>query len=106
MATLYTLGEWTALPGREDDLVAAWRDLAEWTERQVPGSGWAKLLQDQDDPRRFISFGPWRDADAIAAWREHDGFRTRVDKLRGLVEAFTPHSMEVAAQVGPVTPDP
>lgn len=106
MATLYTLGEWTALPGCENDLVAAWQDLAEWTEKHIDGSGWAKLLQDREEPRRFISFGPWQDADAVTAWREHDGFRTRVDRLRELVASFTPHSMDVAAQVGPATPDP
>ncbi len=106
MSTLYTLGEWTALPGREAELIDAWRDLAEWTEHHVAGSGWAKLLQDREDPRRFISFGPWHDDEAVAAWREQDGFRTRVGKLQELVESFTPHSMDVAGQAGPATPDP
>jgi quinol monooxygenase YgiN len=106
MAELYTLGEWTARPGREDDLVAAWQDLAEWTADHVGGSGWAKLLRDHDQPRRFISFGPWQDADAVAAWRADPGFRRRVDALQELVEGFSPHTMDVAAQAGPATPDP
>jgi quinol monooxygenase YgiN len=106
MATLYTLGEWTASPGCENDFVVAWQELAEWTEQHISGSGWAKLLRDRDEPRRFISFGPWSDDDAVAAWRGDPGFQARVDKLRELVETFTPHRMDIAAQIGPGTPDP
>lgn len=56
------------------------------------------------DPRQFISFGPWHDDEAVSAWREHDGFRTRVGALTELVESFSPHSMDIAAQAGPATP--
>lgn len=106
MAALYTLGEWTPKEGRENDFVAAWRDLAEWTENNISGSSWAKLLRDRKDPRRFVSFGPWQDDDAVAAWRNHPGFKTRVGKIQDLVEAFVPHSMDIAAEAGPATPDP
>lgn len=106
METLYTLGEWTAKEGRDEEFAAAWEELARWTEHNVDGASWAKLLRDREDPRRFISFSPWRDDDAVAAWREHPGFQSRVATIRELVNSFVPHTMHVAAEVGPATPDP
>lgn len=106
MTVLYTLGEWTVKPGREEEFVAAWHDLAEWTIDHVEGGAWGKLLRDREAPRRFISFGPWRDDEAVEAWRAHEGFRSRVAQIRALVDSFVPHEMDVAADVGPGTPDP
>ena len=31
MAEIWTHGRWLVRPGKEDELVAAWRDLAEWS---------------------------------------------------------------------------
>lgn len=72
----------------------------------VDGGGWARLLRDANDPRRFISFGPWKGAAAIAAWRADPASQSRVAHIRELVEAFTPHTMDVAREAGPATPDP
>ena len=90
MSVLFTSGQWTVLPGREEEFVAAWAELAEWTAREVPGSGWAQLIQREDDPRRFVSFGPWQSAEAIAAWRASAGFQERVARIGSLLEAFEP----------------
>lgn len=106
MGTPYTLGDWMVHEGRELDFVDAWREFATWTLTVVDGPGWAKLLRDADEPRRFISFGPWADEAAIAGWRGDPGFHSRVARIQPLVEVFTPHTMEVAAEAGPPTPDP
>lgn len=106
MESLYTLGEWTVTPGREEAFVSAWRELAEWTTANVDGNTWAKLLRDRDEPRRFISFGPWASDDAVAAWREHPQFRQHVTNIQQLVDAFAPHDMALATETGPATPDP
>jgi heme-degrading monooxygenase HmoA len=106
MGSLYTLGEWTVIAGREEQFVAAWGELAAWTAANAEGSGWAKLLQDRDDPQRFISFGPWSSDEAIGAWRGHPEFEAHVGRIRRLVTSFVPHTMTVAAQAGPATPDP
>lgn len=106
VAQLYTLGEWTAKAGRQNEFVAAWREFAEWTAANVPGATWAKLLQDRHAPERFISFGPWQNEEAVSEWRQRPGFQERVAKIQVLVEAFSPYTMDVAAEVGPATPDP
>lgn len=105
METLYTHGEWTVKKGREAEFVAAWSDFARWTVDSVEGSSWAKLLRDRDEPRRFVSFGPWRDEAAVAAWRAHPDFQARVAAIQELVDAFVPRTLTVAAEIGSPTPE-
>jgi heme-degrading monooxygenase HmoA len=96
----YTSGTWTVKPGREEEFIAAWQELADWTWREIPGTGWAKLLRDRESPNRFVSFGPWESLEAIESWRGHDGFGERVGPLRELLEAFEPRTLEQVAGVG------
>jgi quinol monooxygenase YgiN len=98
---LYTSGSWTVVPGREDDFVAAWTELAEWTAAEVPGSSWATLIQRKDMPNCFVSFGPWRNAEAIDEWRASDGFQRRVGALREMLEDFSPGVFAQRAHVEP-----
>jgi quinol monooxygenase YgiN len=102
MSEIYTSGRWTVVAGREDEFVAAWQELAEWTVREIAGSRWATLVQDQEAPNRFLSFGPWASAEAIAHWRASPGFQERVGRLRELLEGFEPATYVVRAQVGRV----
>lgn len=100
MGTLYTSGNWVAKPGKELEFIATWRELAEWTKREIRGSGQAMLLRDRTDRRRFLSFGPWESLGAIDVWRAHPGFVQRVTKLRELLETLEPRTLEVVAEVG------
>ena len=106
MRGLYTSGDWYVKEGSEDPFVEAWRELADWTVSNFSGCTFAKLLSDESDSSHFLSFSPWRDDGAVAAWRKHPGFQQRVGHLREMLESFTPHTMHVAAEVGPPTPDP
>jgi len=106
MAGMYTSGDWHVKHGSEAAFVAGWREFAEWTAANIPGNTFAKLLQDDADTRHFVSFGPWRDAAAVSAWREHPEFRERVGRLQELLESFVARGMSVAAEVGRPTPDP
>lgn len=101
MSQVYTSGRWTVLPGREDEFVAAWSELAQWTFAEVPGSSWARLLQHQEKPNVFVSFSPWQSADAIAAWRESPGFQGRVEGIRGMLENFEPEVFDSRVEIGP-----
>lgn len=103
---LYTSGRWRVHNGREHDFIAAWQDLGQWTAANIGGSTWAKLIQSRDDPRVFISFGPWRDDEAISQWRANPGFRERIGKIQELLESFEPAVFGLVAEIGPSTPDP
>jgi quinol monooxygenase YgiN len=99
MGQPYTHGTWTVKPGHEEQFVAAWTELAEWTNREVQGSVWAKLLRDSATRNRFISFGPWEDLDAIDRWRADPGWQERVERLRELLDGFEPSTLELVADL-------
>lgn len=93
MARVYTHGTWIVRPGREDEFVALWRELGEWTVARFPGAR-GTLLRDRDEPRRFHSFGPWENEDAVARWRADPAFRERVQRIEPLLERFEPRLMD------------
>jgi heme-degrading monooxygenase HmoA len=98
---LYTHHVWVVRSGREEEFVARWKDLAEWTAGNVRGAGTARLLQDMEHPGRFISVAPWESREALAAWRSQLGYQERLGRLRELLETFTPSTLAVRAQVEP-----
>lgn len=100
MPQLFTHGRWVVKPGREEDFVAAWRDLAEWTVANLEGSSHGWLLHDREQPNQFFSFGPWESLEAIEAWRASAGFQERVALMQELLESFEPHTLDVAAEIG------
>lgn len=106
MTGLYTAGDWQVNEGSAEAFIGAWTELAEWTISNVPGCTFAKLLRDHDDPNHFLSFSPWRDEDAVTAWRELPGFVERVGRLQDLLEDFNPRTMRIVGEAGPATPDP
>ncbi len=97
MDQLYTHGTWKVKRGREDEFIDAWRELAEWTKTQFPDAR-GTLLRDRADPRRFVSFGPWPSLEAIEEWRAAPRFQESVARLRGLLEAFEPQTLDVVVK--------
>jgi heme-degrading monooxygenase HmoA len=100
MAQLYTAGDWLVREGKETEFVEAWKELAEWTAGNVSGAGWATLLRDTEEPRRFLSFGPWQSLESIEAWRGSEGFQQRVGRIHDLLEKLRPQTLEVVAESG------
>jgi heme-degrading monooxygenase HmoA len=99
MSQPYSYGVWIVKPGRQEDFVAGWREMAEWTTANAPGAGIGRLFQDENQPSRFISIGSWEDKDAIAAWRSQLDLQERVGKLREMLETYTPATLELRAEV-------
>jgi heme-degrading monooxygenase HmoA len=97
---LCTSGTWTVEPGREEEFVAAWSELAEWTSAEVPGSSWVRLLQHREKRNVFLSVGPWESAEAIAAWRESPGFQERIGRIRGMLETFEAGILDCRVEIG------
>ena len=97
--TVYTLGVWFVKKGREDEFIAAWDDLAQWTvENGYESHG--TLVRDRDAPYRFVSFGPWPSAEAAGRWRDSAGFRERFERIEELVDRFEPQTLDVVLRVG------
>lgn len=102
MGQLYTCGTWTVTPGREEEFVGAWREFAEWSSEAMPGSGWARLVQNRERPNVFLSFGPWESDEAVEDWRASAGFQERVGRIRGLLESFEPGTYDSRVEIGGV----
>jgi heme-degrading monooxygenase HmoA len=96
---LYTLGEWNVKPGREDEFVAAWREMAEWTADEFAPGATAVLVRDRANPSRFVSFGPWESEELVQAWRESDGFGSRVGRILELLDGFVPQTLDPVASI-------
>ena len=95
------MGIWQVKPGSEDDFITAWQEMADWTMREVQGAEpGGTLLRDREQPSRFVSFGPWPDEQTIAAWRGSAGFQERVGRIRGLLEDFSPATLDPVAVQG------
>ena len=99
MSEVYTAGVWFAKPGKEEEFVETWSDLASWTKASFEGAISVVLLRDRADGRRFISVGPWRDASDVDAWRASDGFRERFRRLEPLLERFEPAALDPVFKV-------
>jgi heme-degrading monooxygenase HmoA len=93
----YTVGLWTVKPGKEKQFIAEWEAFARWTSANQPGAETGYLLQDSRSTEKFISFGPWRDEDAINGWRESREFKEFASKARELCSEFQPRSMVLVA---------
>ena len=100
MPSLYTHGTWRTKPGREDEFVAAWQDLAEWALRDIEGARGARLMQDRDEPTRFYTLGPWDSADAVQRFREHPGFTERFARIRETTDEAAIHTLDVRLEIG------
>jgi heme-degrading monooxygenase HmoA len=97
MENLYTHTTWVVAPEREAQFVELWSDWVEWSRRQG-FKAQAMLLRDAEDPRTFVSFGPWESSGAVRNWRTLPGYHERLAKLADVVEQFDPRTLEVVAR--------
>jgi heme-degrading monooxygenase HmoA len=97
IARTYTHSIWTVKEGLEEEFVRRWLDLAEWSAAQGL-AGPAKLLRDADNPRTFVSFGPWESLEKVARWRSSPGFHERVARLQEVLENFEPRTLDQVAE--------
>jgi pimeloyl-ACP methyl ester carboxylesterase/heme-degrading monooxygenase HmoA len=89
----YTLGIWKVKPEKEKDFINEWTAFATWTGSNISGSGKAHLLQDKENPLRFISFGSWDSEESISKWRNYNEFKTFVEKVKELCDEFQPNTL-------------
>jgi heme-degrading monooxygenase HmoA len=96
LVAIYTAGMWTVKLGKEAQFVEAWQELAAGSAREFPGAS-AVLLRDRDRPNVFLSCGPWQSLEEVEAWRASAIFEQGLAKIRPLLDAFEPHTMDSVA---------
>ena len=92
-------GVYATKVGQEQAFREAWTAFADWTVHQQPGAGEAWLLQDTQQPQRFISFAPWESTDAVNAWRSRPEFGAFAARVQELCAEFQGNSLRLAAHV-------
>ena len=92
---LYTVGLWKVKKGNEKDFLEVWQQFALWTEKNHQGAGLGRLLQDIDQPDKFISFGSWDSEMQIGEWRSKPEFKAFIQNARELCEDLEPGTFRV-----------
>jgi quinol monooxygenase YgiN len=100
MGQAHTHGTWRVKKGREDEFVAAWHELASWTNDDFGEVGGGRLLQDDNDPTLFYSVGSWPSDEAIEAWRTHPEFARRLEAIDELIDSRHIETLKLRAEVG------
>ena len=95
----FTCGIWTVRNGSQEEFVARWTTLVS-SAAALPGAESFLLIQDRQDPHRFISFGAW-DAWATAdGWRSSEAFKDAMSACRELCEDFRPNDSTLRVAIG------
>jgi quinol monooxygenase YgiN len=94
MGQLWTSGHWYVKPGKENEFVAVWRRLAEWSLAALPGAGRPVLLRDRAQPARFVSFGSWETLALIEDFRARPEFAAALAEMRLLTERIEVFTLE------------
>ena len=96
----YSSGSWVVKEGSETEFVARWTRFITWSKENAPGAESFHLIQDAQDPRRYLSFGRWSDAGAVSAWKERPEFKQLLGECRELCEDFASRDYTLASSVG------
>jgi quinol monooxygenase YgiN len=95
----FTVGEWLVKSGKESEFIDAWNAFAKWTVESQKGAGTGHLLQDSDYSRRFLSYGPWENGEAIDEWRQQTNFQEFLERARELCDDIKPRTLNVVSLV-------
>ncbi len=93
----YTHTIWKIKPGKQEEFILRWTELADWTALQGL-SGKARLLRDLDDPNRFVSFGPWDSVANAKRWRSLKDSHEHLKRLQEVLEDQEPRLLEVVVE--------
>jgi len=58
------------------------------------------LLQDAEQPQRFISVGPWKDVPAVQAWRSTLEFGAFMQRAKEFCTDILPVIMKPVVRIG------
>jgi heme-degrading monooxygenase HmoA len=70
LSDTYTCSVWTVPEGRDDEFVSAFQRFAAAADEIGAREGF--ILQDEDDPARFIVVRRWESAEAVQRWQQDD----------------------------------
>jgi heme-degrading monooxygenase HmoA len=93
---LYTSAQWVVKEGKEKEFIEAWQAYIADGSKKFGVTG-ARMLQDAEISKRFVSFGRWENADKIAEWRSSPEFKNFMAKANELCDLAEPRNYKVVA---------
>jgi heme-degrading monooxygenase HmoA len=88
----FAYGVFTVKPGKETAFIAAWEEFAKSIMVRYGTQDMSvRLLQDTDNPRQFLTSGPWESFERITQWRNSREFKDFMIKLRDICDEIHPH---------------
>lgn len=96
MTGFYTLATWHVRAGMAHEFIRAWTEMGHAFAtaapvEQVTGT----LIRRTDDSHRFVSFGPWPDADVIGTVRQDPAAAAAMRRVMDLCVEALPATFEV-----------
>lgn len=93
---LYTSAQWVVKAGKEQEFIDAWQAYVAESAKKFGVTG-ARMLQDEQISKRFVSFGRWQSAEKIAEWRASSDFKNFMAKANELCDLAEPRNFKVVA---------
>ncbi len=98
---MFRLGTWVVKPDSAREFVDAWQDSSDWLTQRLTGERGIVLLEDPNDPGRYISFAPISDPGKVQQLMEVAEFQELWSKVMELCETATPSTLRVVASSRP-----
>jgi hypothetical protein len=98
MGRVWTHAVWTVEPGREDEFVEQWREMARRGMAELATAAPPTLLRDRERENVFISFGPWPDDAEMQRFRAF--LRGPMVEMQGVLAGFEPRTLDEVAVGG------
>jgi hypothetical protein len=93
LGTLYRLGEWMVKPGKIPEFIEAWQAGADWIALNLSDDGEGILLQDTENPNKFISFAFSVNSEKAQEVMSRPEFQELMSKTRSLCDEVQLHGM-------------
>jgi heme-degrading monooxygenase HmoA len=90
----FSLGIFQIKPGKEAEFIEVFQNFAKWVFSRNLGAIDVHLLQDVQQPGRFITVGPWESFQKIDEWRKLSEFKEFFSKVKELSLDVTPLTMK------------
>ena len=96
----FRVGIWQVKPEKAAEFVAAWQSSADWLALKLLDEGGAVLLEDLNDPSRFISFAPVNDPEKVEEVLRSAEFQELWARVMRLCQDARPNRMRVVGAAG------
>jgi len=89
------LGMWTVKHDKIQEFIKAWQSSADWIAHNLPDDGEGVLVQDAENPNKFISFAFSANPDQAQEVISRSEYQELFSTVRTLCDSIQPQKMQV-----------